>query len=232
MFRLSLPAITHNKFIGMKKLFTLFAFASMTLLATAQTKSDPDAKKILDAVSTRFKSFSSPQASFTYQVENAQGKVLSTKRGSVVMKGNKFKVNMDGLEIFSDGRTVWNYDKSANEVTVNNLNEGGSGMTPQKVFTNFYDKDFYYKLNGIKKIGGKTVQEIELTPTDKTRPYFKIYVWVDKATNTIYSAKFLEKSGGRYSYTINSIKPTASVADAEFVFNKAKYPGVEVVDLR
>jgi outer membrane lipoprotein carrier protein len=59
-----------------------------------------------------------------------------------------------------------------------------------------------------------------------------VYVLVDRASNTIYNAKFLEKSGGRYSYTINSIKPRATVADAEFVFNKAKYPGVEVVDLR
>jgi outer membrane lipoprotein carrier protein len=221
----------------MKKLFTLLAFASISLLATAQTpknptKSDPDAKKILDAVSTRFKTFASPQASFTYQVENAAGKALSTKRGTVVMKGNKFKVSMDGMEIFSDGKTVWNYDKSANEVTVNNLNEGGSGMTPQKIFTNFYDKDFFYKLNGTKSVAGKTVQEIELTPTDKTRPYHKVYVWVDRAANTIYSAKFLEKSGGRYSYTVNTIKPTSSLADAEFIFNKSKYPGVEIVDLR
>ena len=221
----------------MKKIFTLFTLVSFTLLATAQTgknptKSDPEAKKILDAVSAKFKTFAVPQATFTYQVENAQGKALSTKKGSVVMKGNKFKVLMDGMEIFSDGKTVWNYDKSANEVTVNNLNEGGSGMTPQKIFSNFYDKDFFYKLNGTKKVGGKTVQEIELTPADKTRPYHKVYVLIDKSTNTIYSARFLEKSGGRYSYTINTIKPKATVADTEFVFNKSKYPGVEVVDLR
>lgn len=221
----------------MKKLYSLLTFVLAVSLATAQTganptKSDPEAKKILDAVSARFKTFASPRAAFTYQVENAQGKPLSTKRGSVVMKGNKFKVSMDGMEIFSDGRTVWNYDKSANEVTVNNLNEGGSGMTPQKIFTNFYDKDFYYKLNGAKKQGGKTVQEIELTPMDKTRPYHKVYVWVDRGANTIYSARFLEKSGGRYSYTINELKPTSTLADSEFVFNKSKYPGVEVVDLR
>lgn len=207
------------------------------MMATAQsgtnpTKSDPDAKRILDAVSAKFKTFGSPQASFTYQVENAQGKALSTKKGTVVMKGNKFKVSMDGMEIFSDGKTVWNYDKLANEVTVNDLNEGGSGMTPQKIFTNFYDKDFFYKLNGIKSAGGKTVQEVELTPTDKTRPYHKVYVWVDKAANTIYSAKFLEKSGGRYSYTVTNLRPTSAVTETEFVFNKNKYPGVEVVDLR
>lgn len=218
----------------MKTLAALFGL-TISLAALAQTnptKNDPEAKKILDAVSAKFKTYASPQASFTYKVENTAGKALSTKKGTVVMKGSKFRVSMDGMEIFSDGKTIWNYDKSANEVTVNNVNEGGTAMTPQKIFTNFYDKDFYYKLNGVKTEGGKTLSEIELTPMDKTRPYHKVYVLVDKATNTIYSAKFLEKSGGRYSYTVNSLKATSTAADAEFIFNKSKYPGVEVVDLR
>src|SRR3954465_4252180 len=106
----------------MKKLYTLITFAFAVLSLNAQTDknpttNDPAAKKILDAVSTKFRTYKSPQASFTYRVENAQGKALSSKKGSVIMKGNKYRVNMDGLEIYSDGKTTWSYDKSANEVT-------------------------------------------------------------------------------------------------------------------
>ncbi len=218
----------------MKKIYFLLAFAATVLTVSAQTstKNDPDAKKILDKVSAKFKTFKSPQAAFSYQVENAQGKVLSTKKGTVRMRGSKYHVSMSGLEIFSDGRTSWSYDKSANEVTVNGVDAAGNNMTPQKLFTNFYDKDFLYKLNGEKKIGAKKVQEIEMTPLDKTRPFHKVYVYVDKDANTIYTTKFLEKSGNRYSYTINSLKPNATIPDADFAFDKKKYPGVEVVDLR
>jgi outer membrane lipoprotein carrier protein len=221
----------------MKKLFTLIAAAAVAFTAQAQTtknptRNDPAAKKILDAVSAKFKTYKAPQASFSYKVENAQGKVLSSKKGSVTMKGPKYKVAMDGLEIFADGKTTWNYDKSANEVTINSVEGGGSSMSPQKLLTNFYDKDFYYKYNGEKKEAGKTLQEIELTPTDKTRPFHKIYLLIDKAGNSLYSARFLEKTGGRYSYTITSMKSSASVADSEFTFDKSKHPGVEVVDLR
>src|SRR5215208_2105511 len=181
----------------MKKFLTVLTLASVVSV-NAQTDrnpttNDPAAKKILDAVSAKFKTYKAPQASFTYKVENTQGKALSTKKGTVIMKGTKYKVNMDGMEIHSDGKTVWNYDKSANEVTVNNV-DASSAMTPQKLLTNFYDKDFYYKYNGEKKEGAKKVQEIELTPTDKTRPFHKVYLMVDKAANSIYSARFLEKS--------------------------------------
>ena len=219
----------------MKKIYTVLAFAVAVLSAGAQTsptKNDPDAKKILDKVSAKFKTFKAPQASFSYSVENAQGKVLSTKKGTVEMQGNKYHVTMSGMEIFSDGKTSWNYDKSANEVTVNGVDGSGNAMTPQKLFTNFYDKDFLYKLNGEKKMSGKTVQEIEMTPTDKTRPFHKVYVYVDKASSTISSARFLEKSGNRYSYTITSLKPNATASEAQFAFDKKRYPGVEVVDLR
>lgn len=221
----------------MKKIYTLTLLLATVFFANAQagknpTQNDPTAKKILDAVSAKFKTYKTPQAAFTYQIENAQGKALSTKKGVVTMKGNKYKVTMGGLEIFSDGHTSWNYDKSANEVTVSGVDGSAGAMTPQKLFSNFYDKDFFYKLNGTKTVNGKTVQEIEMTPTDKSRPFHKVYVLVDKATNNLYSAKFLEKTGNRYSYTVTAIKPSVAVSDADFTFNKTKYPGVEVVDLR
>ena len=216
----------------MKRMFTLLLLASSTLFATAQVKNDPDAKKVLDAVSAKFRTYKSPQASFTYTVENAQGKAMSNQKGTVTMKGNKYYVALTGMQIFSDGKTNWNYDKSANEVTIKDVDAAAGELTPQKLFTNFYDRDFLYKLNGEKKVAGKTIQEIELTPTNKNRPFHKVYLLIDKASKTLYSAKILEKNGNRYAYTINSFKPTVPVTDAQFVFNKAKFPGVEVVDLR
>lgn len=221
----------------MKKSFTLLVFVASVFFAVAQTsitpvKNDPDAKKILDAVSAKFRTYKSPQANFTYKIENAQGKALSTKKGTVKMKGSRYRVSIPGMEIFSDGKINWNYDKAANEVTVKDIDVNSGELSPQKLFTSFYDKDFLYKLNGEKKEGGKVVQEIEMTPTNKNRPFHKVYLLIDKATKTLYSARILEKTGNRYSYTINTFQPAVAMTDGDFVFNKAKYPGVEVVDLR
>jgi chaperone LolA len=195
-------------------------------------KSDPAAKQVLDAVSAKFKTFNSVQAGFAYKVEDAKGKTMSTKKGNVWMKGNKYRVSFGGQEIFSDGKTTWNYDKNSNEVTINNVDASGSALTPQKLFTNFYDKDFLYLLNGEKKVAGKTLQEIEMTPTDKSKPFHKVYLQVDKAAKTIYSTKVLENGGNRYTYTVSNMKTNAALADNQFIFDQSKYPGVEVVDLR
>jgi outer membrane lipoprotein-sorting protein len=193
---------------------------------------DPEAKAILDAVSAKFKTFKTVQASFVYKVENAAGKALSTQKGTILMKGTRYRINFGGQEIFCNGSTVWNYDKAANEVTISKLDASSGMITPQKLFTNFYDKDFLYMLNGEKKVGGKTFQEIEMTPVDKTRAFHKVYVLVDKAAKTINTTKVLEKAGNRYSYTVSSMKTNVAMTDSQFVFDKSKYPGVEEVDLR
>jgi len=202
------------------------------LFAQKDGSNDPDAKKILDAVSAKFRTYKAVQASFTYKVENSNGKTISTKKGTVYMKGTKYRVSFIGQEIFCDGNNVWTYDKSANEVTITKLDPTSNTLTPQKLFTNFYDKDFLYKLNGERKEAGKIVQEIEMTPNDKNKPFHKVYLLVDKNSKAIYSTRVLEKEGNRYSYTVNSLNGSANVPDAKFVFNKKNYPGVEEVDLR
>src|SRR5687768_11672479 len=218
----------------MKKIYTFFILITAGFLANAQTsvKNDPDAKKILDAVSAKFKTFKSAKASFVYKVENAAGKALSTKNGSVYMKGTKYRVSIVGQDIYCDGNNIWTYDKSANEVTITKFDTENTTLTPQKLFTNFYDKDFLYKLNGEKKQGSKTIQEIEMTPTDKSKPFHKVFVYINKSGKTITGTKVLEKSGSRYNYTVNSLTPNTAIADSYFIFDTKKYPGVEIVDLR
>ncbi|HET6994115.1 MAG TPA: outer membrane lipoprotein carrier protein LolA [Chitinophagaceae bacterium] len=206
--------------------------ALLTIGLTSFAQNDPAAKKVLDDVSAKFKTYKTVQATFVYKVEDANGKVMSTKTGTIWMKGTMYKVVFGGQEIYSDGKTVWNYDKNAKEVTINNVEGSGNGITPQKLFTNFYDKDFLYMLNGEKKVGTKTIQEIEMTPTDKAKNFHKVYLQVDKAAKTIYSTKVLEKAGNRYTYTVSSMKTNGTMNNTMFVFDKKKYPGVEEVDLR
>lgn len=215
----------------MKNLISALLISVLAIPAISQ-KSDPAAKAVLDAVSAKFKTFTTVQATFTYKVENAAGKALSSKTGTIWMKGTKYRVSFGGQEIFCNGTIVWNYDKAANEVTISKLDASGSTITPQKLFTNFYDKDFRYVLNGDKKVGTKTLQEIEMTPIDKSKPFHKVYVLVDKTAKTIYSTKVLENAGNRYTYTVSTMKTNAAIADTQFTFDKKKYPGVEEVDLR
>lgn len=211
-------------------------FLFTTSVSFSQTNyighSDSDAKKILDNVSAKFKTYKTVEARFTLKIENSSGKVLGTKTGKVSMKDSKYRISVSGQEIFSDGTNIWTYDKSANEVQLTKFDPSTNTITPQKMFTNFYDKDFLYKLNGESKQGNKIVQQIELTPVDKTKPFFKVLLNVDKKTLSIINTKVFQKTGDRYTYTITSMKTNINLPDGLFVFNAKDYPKVEVIDLR
>lgn len=214
-------------------LFFIGSFFSLQAQAPkGMGKSDPEAKKVLDAVSAKFKTYKTVKANFTLRVENAAGKVQGSKTGAVQMKGVKYRVSITGQEIFCDGTSIWTYDVSAKEVQLTTLDNSSGSITPQKLFTNFYDKDFLFVLNPDVKKGGKTFQVVELTPIDKSKPFFKVLLEVDKVTKNIMSTYVFEKSGNRYLYAINSMTTNTPIADDGFVFNMKKYPGVELIDLR
>lgn len=215
-------------------LFSVFLLLNITAFAQppGMGKNDVAAKKILDGVSAKFRSFKTVTAKFNLKIENAAGKVQGSKSGVVNLKGTKYRINVTGQEIFSDGNTAWTYDKGSNEVQINKIERSATTITPQKMFTNFYDKDFLYKTNPDVKVNGKTLQEIELTPIDKTKPFFKVLVHIDKATQTIRQTKVFEKNGNRYTYSIVSMQTNTALPDALFAFDPKRYPKAEIVDLR
>ncbi|TBR19920.1 MAG: outer membrane lipoprotein carrier protein LolA [Chitinophagaceae bacterium] len=218
----------------MKNFYLLIFSAAVVVSLAAQglPKNDPLAKTILDAVSLKFKSYKTTKATFVYKVESAANKVLSSKNGTIYMKGVKYRVSFIGQEIFCDGINVWSFDKAANEVSITQFDPESNTLTPQKLFTNFYDDDFLYKLNSEKKQGTKIIQEIELTPTDKSKSFHKVYIYIDKIRKTITGTKVMEKTGNRYIYSVTALTTNSVIADSQFIFDAKKYPGVEVIDLR
>ena len=192
-------------------------------------QNDPAAKSLLDKVSKKFKSLTSVQGNYSLTVTNRAGKPAGKKSGQIFVKGQKYKITEQSLQIYCDGKKIWKYEPAANEVSVSAVEESNQGITPAKLFTNFYDKDFLYKLNGPSTVNGKKVQEIEMTPTDKRKTFFKVYLYIDEIQNMIVSSKIYENSGNIYNYAISNVKTNQAMADNMFVFDKAKFPGVEEI---
>lgn len=192
----------------------------------AQAKSDPEAKKILDKVSQKYKSFSSVEGDFILSITS--DKATETQNGKVYIKGDKYKFAAKELERISDGKTVWTHLKPQKEVQVNAVDK--NEISPNQLFT-LYTKGYEYLLNTEVKRGANQVV-IDLIPTDKNNSYFKVRLFIDKTTNMITKATLFDKAGMRYTYELKNIKTNTLKDNALFAFNAAKYPDVEVIDLR
>lgn len=206
---------------------------SALCLQTFAQNPQPDQKaaQILNGVSAKYKALKTVKAEFTVKVENGENSTKDVQTGTIYVKGNKYKVQLKNQEITSDNSTVWTFLKDANEVQVNNFDPDENTITPSQIFT-IYENDFLYAFIEEKKVNGKVIQFIELTPHDKTKPYFKIRLGIDKVAKEVQSAVVFDKNGNRYTYEIKTFTPNPALADTFFSFDTKSHPGVEVVDLR
>lgn len=197
----------------------------------SNAQNDKKAEDILHGVSEKYKSYNTIKAEFTYQIEQTANKSKEIQKGVLYLKGPKYKLEIAGQEIISDGKIVWTYMKDVNEVQINEPDPTDNSISPTNIFT-MYEKGFAYKFIEEKVENGKTVQIIELTPTDKNKNYFKIRLTVNKADKMIISTRIFDKNGNRYVYSIDKFSSNIPLADSMFIFNRANHPGIEVVDLR
>lgn len=189
-------------------------------------QNDPAAKKILDGVSTKVKSFKAITGSFSIKSITSKGKANGTKTGTISIKGSKYVLKQGKTEVICDGSKTYSYDGSKT-VTVADAEENSKSLTPQKILSGSYDKEFTYKL--VSSAG--TFNEIELKPTDARKNFQKVNIFVDKAKGIITKAKVLDKSNNTIEFSFTNLNTNATVADNVFVFNKSKYPSdVEVLD--
>ena len=205
----------------------ILSFVSFLIISnTVFAQNDPNAKKVLDAVGQKVKSFKSLSGNFTIKSFTSKGKANGVKNGTISMKGNKYVLKQGKTEIICDGGNTYSYDGSKT-VTVAPAEDASKSLTPQKILSGSYDKEFYYKLISSKG----NFQEIELKPIDTRKNFQKVTVYIDKAKSIISKAKILDKSNNILEFSFTNLNTTNNIADNVFVFNKSKYPkDIEILD--
>jgi outer membrane lipoprotein-sorting protein len=213
----------------MKKIVLMLSLA-LTMALPALAQKDKRAQGILDAMSKQYKSLKSYQAAFTYT--SAGGGAKESYKGDLTVKNEKFRLLLGGQEVFTDGKVMSTYIKESNEVNVQDYDASGNGeLNPTQIYT-IYKRGFDYKFLKEQKQGGRTLEVIELIPNRPKSPIATVQISVDKADKSVRNWLIVNKDGKRTTYTITKFTPNVNTPDSYFVFDKSKYPGVEVVDLR
>lgn len=215
----------------MKRLAFLFLLMHLGCCIAWAQQNDPRATAILDAMSAKYKSYTTLRTNFVLKVENHAGKVSDEYQGTLHTKGDMYKLELPDRDIYCNNKTIWAYIKSTNEVQISDYDANEESIIPSQFYT-MYQKDFFYALVDEKKVNDRIYQIIEMTPHDKSKNYFKIRLTIDKQDKQIVSAKVFEKSGNHYVYEIQKQTPNLPLNDSFFVFDAKKFPGVEIVDLR
>ncbi len=214
----------------MKRYLSLLVL-SASLMSAASAQQDPKAGKILDQMSAKYQTMKAFKANFTQTLENDATKVKENLSGDITVSGQKFRLKISGQEVINNGQTVWTYMKSENEVNISDYEPEDQEISPSQIYS-LYKKGYKYSYVQEAKEGGEAVDVIELSPEDRNNPVFKVRLKVSKTDKSVKSWQMFKKNGNQYTFLIKNFKPNPATDAGTFAFDKAKYKGVKVVDLR
>ena len=213
----------------MKQLLVLAL--SLCMATVSQAQYDENALKVLDAMSAKYKQIGAYSADIVYSLLNETDGINEQFAGNITVKGEKYLLELEEQVIMNDGVTIWTYLPDVNEVNIDNNNPDDDEISPSKIYDAYKD-GYNYLSMGDETIGGKKHAVIDLVPNDREAQFFKIKLFINASDYSLTKWTMYDKSGNLYNYSINNFNASINPADNIFEFDPAKYPGVEIVDLR
>lgn len=209
--------LNNKKLTDMKKLITLWMLALLPLCLSAQA--DAKAEEILDKAIANLSDKDGIRVDF-----------VGTENGFLLLKGEKFYLNINQLQSWYDGKTQWSYMANAGEVNISNpTTEELQGINPYFILKG-YRNNYNYSYQGNQTKNGVKGHDITLTPKrTNNREIIRMHI-----SNIGHPLSIRIEQNGQVVSNINitSFREKQKLEDGMFRFNQSLYPDVEVIDLR
>ncbi|MEZ5148606.1 MAG: outer membrane lipoprotein carrier protein LolA [Bacteroidales bacterium] len=179
----------------MKKILFLALITMIGLQVTAQDndKGDKKSNEILDKLTTRTESYKTIEVEFVYKMEKTPMPVSMNKlKEHLIVEGDKYRLNIAGQTVISDGKTLWTYIADAEEVQINSLEDSEESISPNKLLSS-YNEEYRSKFIKEEFTYGTTAHIIDLTPIEG-KSYYKVCLIIDKEKISYWKPPFSIKT--------------------------------------
>jgi len=185
----------------MRKLFVTILAAVLGVAAYAQGDS---LDKLLAAIGEE-------SASFEYTFASS-GQVKMTGSGTVKVQDKSYYLSGNGLEVWSDGESIWTLDRSAKELIIEATADSGMGITNPAQFLSVAGEAFNRQL--------ATSSMVVLVPKDRSEiKQIKLYM-NDAAKPVLTKVSVTVSDGTVTDFTIKNFKYTKKEPSNAFAFDE------------
>ncbi len=220
----------------MKKIYIVsIVLFLLGLQYVSAQESDKKALDVLEKVATKTKALSGFFTDYQFDLTDlADSANNRTYYGKMWYCNGKYKMEMLGQVIFSDGKTNWVYQEEVDEVTITDYSEEekNSMIDPNYLLEN-YNTDYTCRFVSDKFERNRPLVEVHLFPKDIEHSlYSRIKLRIDKSAVRLYEFTFVAKAGVEYKVTLNKFKADNSITEEKVSFNGDLYPEAEIIDMR
>ena len=208
---------------------------ALVLLAAAPSAEAQDAQAIVGRSSRVYRSLASLSADFVQVIDNPMID-RAESRGTLIQAGpSKLSMRFSdppGEAVIVDGAHVWVYTPSTVPGQVLRLAvPSGGPVYGYNLLAWLLDRPaerYTAKYLEQAKLGGRSLDVVELTPAVPDLPFDRAVVWLDRQDGLPRRLEITEKSGAIRSLALSNLRVNRKVPDAAFTF--AVPSGVRIVD--
>ena len=202
-------------------LFTLMVFTFFNTFS----QNERDAKKLLEDVSSKMKSYENIYIAFDYKLENKEADVEQIFDGDVILQGENYIVHLFDTTIIFDGDFSYTIVPENEEVNIVKTNgENSEAISPSSLLT-FYENGYTYAIGEKKNLDGKQIQFVDLVPIDTNSEVISVEVGIDKKNLHIYSVREIGNNATHTIITVKDFKTNQKLEQNTFTFDEEKYKG-------
>ena len=210
----------------LKYILSIFLFTNSIFTTNAHQKSDAEQviNKFIDSFRTE-----AIRSGFTLKVSEKNGVNSQLFSGTIVLRATQFYLETAEFTVWFDGKTQWAYFKESNEVSITEPTaEELAATNPVAIVSAFKSVSNIH----FGKLKSQTNHIIELTPKNKKADFSKVEIQLNKTSGNLHAIKIEYKNGLINELTFKNYQKNVAINPGMFVFDKSKFKGVVMNDLR
>jgi hypothetical protein len=200
------------------KLLIVLLFGN--LVAFGQTP-----KELLDEVVQRAFANGCVDVDFTVYMDDSES------QGHIIVQGKQFVLETPGMKTWFDGKTQWTLVEENEEVNVSEPTDEELQALNPYAWMALYQQGYELKFGDT---GVPEVRKVIMTTTIPREEMQSIVLLIHQ--KDLYPVRLSMASRGGLDVVVINIDryevKKQSLPETAFVFDKSKYPGIEVIDLR
>jgi outer membrane lipoprotein-sorting protein len=214
----------------MKTILSTVFILLLSVYTFAQNRNE--AKALLDKAYAAYETSGGVRLSFKSTMTDQDGTTYAPQPGEAYIKGDKFKLEMQAMNIWFDGKTQWVLIKDANEVNISDPPASEIAAISPLAILGIYKNGFTLKTPASKTINGRSTHLIDMVPVNRNKDFKSIAAAIDKESGNIIQVTLIMADGTKNIIDISDYNTNYQFNDAMFRFNNNDHPHVEIVDLR
>jgi outer membrane lipoprotein carrier protein len=192
-------------------------------------QNDPAAIQILDKFSANALKAPSVSMRFNLVTTDQMENTNDTITGSIILSKDKYKLDLTDNITWFNGETTWSYLPVEKEVTITRADKKDNSFQnrPSAIFSMYKNG---YKCRLIEDRSDSYI--IDLYPVDIKSDLLRVRLSIGKSMMDLRSLEYKKRDGIVITLIVNEYSLKIKPEPDAFIFQPAKFKGVDIIDMR